>query len=1366
MSANRALEGLAAILAKQPIIPTFKAREFWDSAPDVEAAYERHVRSYIPLARGGSGEEGVDVAAFEGKLVDSIRKARAPLGYVVGEYGHGKTSTGLFLWQRAREANLVAVPPFSFDALEDLVTAVAGWVRFSVERVRPGLGARAEQIYEQYRREGLEGLARTRAEKTGRPYEEVLDDLRDLDREGRLLLGLRGLDYVNFLEEMTRLALEAGYQGLLVVADEVQQYIEHEDVTSAREPVADLFDLINAMYTRAGRLACGLMFLLPNKELGFLNEQRGDLVGRMRSSRLALDLGLVHGADFASRLWQRIADEFEFAEVAPRVIDADALRALGEIAVRTDLASGPRTVVDVIKIAVQRYLDGGQRPYGLLDLVESFERGEVTFDAVSKVRAAVRHALAHDLVRGHSDRERAVRLMAAFPTTGLTEDLQAREGVREACDDLLRLSVGDLVALRGGGLDHEGKVVKAGVTLKELAPPDLVVSWLKATIRTFRLDYYLGSEKVQRLAVEGFRSLLGDRLFPGPSWRVESENQGTHISQNRGVVFRGSFPSFARQFPDRLVYCRLLAPRESIHEVPPGHDILIDFALRLPLDQPPDRQREDPGRLVWVAANHARVELNLLHRKAEASYVELSPGFEDIVAPYEVNPLLTLSLFSELSRHLAAGRIPGSEAPLVRDQFLPSLLSAALRDLFGPGLGQNVEPQVPAAEARFVETLCKMLCERTYGDEYVTLMVSGQWQAALRRYRGALDRTNHPLVRRGQERCSGTKTEIAELFGLSNPAFDTFVQTFPQLITVEEQFRGNSPGAVRFTLHPLEHRIQQTVERGQKVLRLDPRTQKRVLVPQVALSDVFRELTPLGYRQAEIDEAVDLLEARQMIQRDLTHGLLIALEPDVPSLEEVRRLLEAAQARLTTLRPALDSDLLATRERELVQYLTAAERQSLTPQQLIDAKRRGERVSVEIGTAVEARRPQLVAEAARLAQGGGEDDRLSSALTQPASGGLFVDSLNVVRVSLLQEVTALRSRGDRARQVARETKAQLEQSGLTDEALVASLKRLREAHDALELVRQQRETLSARIASYRDAERLLQEATSLLNEKLLLLGSPVSGQRDELDAWARDVRGALMAHRVEALRDVESWRARFQTIKQQVDDYERARKEEFGDRQRVLRGLLVGYFQVKPETLPAFTYNPVDPEESYRLLVQQFRETLAKVQQAASQKLDEEARRARNLLAPETLELLPLEERPRATADMREVEHEVARIQAAMSAGFARLADLVEADGSISAEQLEAQAQAIGLAGQPVAALHERVLAFERLLRETTLTPDETRARSTLVDLASRAAGGQVDFREFERRVKQEVGTADPWQLLKALVTKSRAAVHIRVVGQ
>src|SRR5436853_4476153 len=117
--------------------------------------------------------------------------------------------------------------------------------------------------------------------------------------------------------------------------------------------------------------------------------------------------------------------------------------------------------------------------------------------------------------------------MTAFPTTGLNEALQEREGLRAAVDDLVRLAGGELVAIRGGGYDHTGRAIEAGVTLIALRPEQEQVTWLKSTIRDFRRAYYLTSEPVHRLASHALQALLTDRLFSQPAWRVEREVEAT-----------------------------------------------------------------------------------------------------------------------------------------------------------------------------------------------------------------------------------------------------------------------------------------------------------------------------------------------------------------------------------------------------------------------------------------------------------------------------------------------------------------------------------------------------------------------------------------------------------------------------------------------------------------------------------------------------------------------------------------------------------------------------------------------------------------------------------------------------------------------
>lgn len=1355
------LEGLSALLDKNPIIPTFKARDLLSLPADVEAVYERHVRSYMPIARTTSGDDAVDMVAFEQKLVRMIREARTPIGYVSAEYGHGKTSTGLFLWDRARNSNILAVPPFSLDRLEDLITAVAGWVRLMVERMHPGLGAEAAAIYEAYRTEGVEALARRHAVQFDRPYEQVLAEFRELDQQGKLQANSDGLTYVNFLEAMTALAVKAGYDGLLVVADEVQQYIEHADVSSAVEPIGKLFDLITTLLARTGRLACGLILLLPNKELGLLNQQRGDLVQRMRASRLALDLSQLYGPTFATELWQRLAETFHFADIADRVFDAEALRALGEIAARTDLASGPRTVVDVFKLACEHFRDGAQTPYGLLQMIDSFEQGRVAFDGLSRIQLAVREALVHELVRGNPEGERAVRLMAAFPTTGLSVALQERHGVRAAADDLLRLASGELVAIRGGGYDHTGRAIEAGVTLLALRPTQEQVTWLKGTIRDYRRSYFLGNPRVQRLAANGFQSLLTSRLFPSPQWRVEREFEPTALSQNQGLVLRGAFPSFARRFPERVVYCRILSPNEPEHPVLTPHDLLIDVVLAVPLGSDGEAQRI-PGSVSWLDANHVRIELNLLRREPDAIYLELSPGFEDIVAPYEVNPLLTLSLHAHLAATLAAGGIPGAEESNVRDLFLPALHGAAQRDLLTAELGQASTPPVPAADTRFFELLVQLLCERTYSDRYVALMVTGQWRKAIDEYRGALQKLDNPYIQNGTEPFEGPKREVAELLTRTNATLDNFIQSFPQLIRVEAPFRGDAPGRVRFTLHPLEQRIIQLAQSGQRVPRLNPRTRQAMEVPTIAVSDVQRALSADGYRLTEVEAGLVLLESRRMIDWDQRTGTIALSEPDVPALDVVNTALAALQRRLTTLKPILNDAAARIIDTNIARLQSALAKPDRPPRgnELLAAQRLVEQNVRTLEDDLAQQRRRLQEQGAGLLASAVGDANLGEYLVQPLDGSLFAGQLDAVRLALAKEVQALAQQSTAVRTAADEVLAVLARGAETDGELVQMGDRLKQASSSHAAVVLRRDQLQRSVADYRAATQLLDQARELLIEKLTPLGESVETQRAALRRWSTEITGQLSAHRAQALEQTPVWQAEFGEIKRQVSTFEQSNRETFLARQQELRAILSTEFGLREELLPRpLAFNPADPEESRRLLCDQIRTALTGIRTRLLGQLERVTAMARDQRQVEKLALLPIEQRSRAATDMQNVEQQTQQLAEQAAAAFT---DLIQSVDDAESTSLREQAKAAVALVAPSAALLTRIQTLTQLLQAIALTPEEERANNILIELA---AGATIDYGAFELRLQQELQGVDPWLILRGLMRKSRARLRVEVIG-
>jgi hypothetical protein len=264
------------------------------------------------------------------------------------------------------------------------------------------------------------------------------------------LLTLNPSDYLRFFEEATGIAQQAGFEGLLILADEVQQYIDPEVKTGIKDPISPLFNVIDGLLTRRNHLKMGIILVLPPKELDVLRDQRGDLVHR--TLQVSLDLRTIYNRDFPARLWHRLAEEFEFTDHGQRIVTSESLESLGQIASRSDLSDGPRTVINTFRHMTRRYLqlghpaDDAYTPY---HLIEDFLSGQIEFDSAKKIQRVTNQVLGHSLVKGHSDRERAVKWAAAFPEEGISRSLQEAHNLTKAFDDLMQSAQGDLVIAVG-----------------------------------------------------------------------------------------------------------------------------------------------------------------------------------------------------------------------------------------------------------------------------------------------------------------------------------------------------------------------------------------------------------------------------------------------------------------------------------------------------------------------------------------------------------------------------------------------------------------------------------------------------------------------------------------------------------------------------------------------------------------------------------------------------------------------------------------------------------------------------------------------------------------------------------------------------
>jgi hypothetical protein len=241
--------------------------------------------------------------------------------------------------------------------------------------------------------------------------------------DGVLLLNITPNEIVRFFTQMTELVREAGFEGLVVIPDELQQYLEPEIKSGKVDPLGPLFSIVDNLRNQQGKLAFGLLMIITSKELGVINDQRGDLIDRLRGNTLDC---AIYDREFPARLWVRFAETFDFAQSAPRLIDEYALESLGQIASRQDLSNGPRTVINAFRRIAQRALEAAGQlvPYSPIDLIDDFLGNRIAFDARKIIQEVTNAALATSFVRDNAALEYAVKLLAGFPVDGATREIQ------------------------------------------------------------------------------------------------------------------------------------------------------------------------------------------------------------------------------------------------------------------------------------------------------------------------------------------------------------------------------------------------------------------------------------------------------------------------------------------------------------------------------------------------------------------------------------------------------------------------------------------------------------------------------------------------------------------------------------------------------------------------------------------------------------------------------------------------------------------------------------------------------------------------------------------------------------------------------
>ncbi len=805
---------LAPVREKDAVIPTYSADTLITSPAIVETVYSTHASTHMSMG---------DTSTFVEKLIHWTRHNKGcVIGAIVGRYGYGKTSTAVHLWYECEKNNVIAVPPFAWFGLTDIIGATYTWVNYRLEQLAPDYCQSLRFIYDRYCAQSLETIA----EEEGTTI-EVLKGLLD---KGKLKLETRPPDVVKFLAEVNELVTTVGREGPVVFTDELQ--VTLSEYPTRDQFMEDLFGVLNELHHHQG--SYGIVISMPTATETLIADVRRDIIDRMQGFNFYIRPETMYGRSFASDLWRKYAQVFGFVDTMSNILPPYTLKSIGQIASRQDLGAGPRTVVDAFRRAIA-YYDESNTTYQPTDLIDDYLHGEVAFDQNGKLGQVVREALGVAPVTGNTDNEFAIKLLGAFPE-GCSEEIQHY------------YDVADIISVLPPAYRREYLYDFAeGPSLRKLAatevrPDPVFLRLAKEFIGRYKEDTYHG-----QLALTAFQELiLRGQIF--------TERRGTSLT---GWKWEGQHElsgTFQESYPDRQLYLQAALTQEELDT----DQNVAEFGIWIQLSL--ESGNQDPGQIRKLGGSKkAFLRLNAMRRPS----VVLNIAYlSDLGLPLtRLTPLFMLALLQFLSNNRNA--IPNEEQARNMKTFTDQLLGNVVKLLFHNELREQSEWALTLIGTDMVKDIFNQMCEASY-PAYVTFITMRGWENHLNLYINALSNPRVTVaMAHGRQALTGSKDEIVRLFGQgSSQAFQNFQRSIPHLLELTN-WAGREQGQIKFKLHPLEQAILDALDASTAKTKVNG-----VLAGELGydeLNDLFRRQ---GYLATELQQALRLLKARRYLKLD------------------------------------------------------------------------------------------------------------------------------------------------------------------------------------------------------------------------------------------------------------------------------------------------------------------------------------------------------------------------------------------------------------------------------------------------------------------------------------------------------------------
>ena len=786
-------------------------------------------------------------------VFSGVQRGHTTWGSLSGPYGFGKTASAIALWAHARDSEFLAIPPLSCTNFNELAAGIASLAGVQ----NPKIKKQVDKLFRDVFTEGLKPMVQADAKHYAVPPQTVRKIYNDKFSAGQFTIDSHPHRTVEFLSKLGELATE-NTKGLVIILDELQQLLGPLDaraIVQFREFVWGL---------RTERSSCGIILALDSLLEARLARWAADILHRIRENGPALQLTDIYTCEFPSWLWNQLTNGDRKSKLTFRsdALSENILLSLGQLVERPDLANGPRTVVDVFSRAIT-YHQETNSSYDLPDLVNDVHQGQFRyFGEGATIQKVLTQILSDEWILENEGRRKLVKTLAVFPQGCSRQTLQDHIPDEKELEQARSELFGPLLVELSDGLALE--------QLQQVRRTHN--NWEK--ILSHCWETLPSLDALVDRAPDMILRILIPRLFPEgtpslPVWEWISDEASAVLTGWR--TLRGTFDD---AYPQREV---ALCIRKKEPESWPED---VDVCIALVCDTSTDSGVTPKAELIEKnGVHHILMRLPILKSLTDRIPADLQ-RYKKYIQPEPFRPVTILAVLHHLEPFLGDS-IDNSDVSLEEGvemergrAFAEIVVDFILRELLAGTVDTGIGTSISLRGSELLRALFTQVCHHHF-PQYQTVKRTANWRDILSNYRKGLKSDILSLPQRqGREEVLMAKAEMYEVLfdQTSTAAADSFIKKLGPFVETEKNSESFS---LRLTMHPAEDAL---ISYFKGLSSQKP----------IPLSAAVEFLRHQGYIEAETEEIVEVLIARECITRDSNGDILFIPNADI----ERSRLLE------------------------------------------------------------------------------------------------------------------------------------------------------------------------------------------------------------------------------------------------------------------------------------------------------------------------------------------------------------------------------------------------------------------------------------------------------------------------------------------